>query len=348
MLAQYRSGRQVDALKVYAAARERLRDELGLDPGPELTELEAAILRHDTALQLPVNRVTPPPDALLAAVRRVQMVGRDNELARLCELWREVRQGGQRVVLVSGEAGVGKTRLVAEFAHEAEDAVFLVGRCDCAFPYQAIAEALRASADVDEILANAPETIRKRLAPLLDADDPGGGQEAFFEAVEWLVARIAKVAPGVLVVEDAERIDHASSRLLRHLVGRLPERFLVVVCFRDPPGTRHIPLLELLGDLESPDRLTLHPLAEADLATLVTSLTGADAPAGFVRLLRRRTGWWSGVRWCLASRWSSTCSSSWPTSPKRPSSTRSTARWAPGSLSRQENRGRSATPSRTT
>ena len=105
--------------------------------------------------------------------------------------------------------------------------------------------------------------------------------------------RSPRVAPVVLVVEESERIDSASSLLLRHLAARLPERALLVVCFRDPPGSRHGPLLELLGDLEgrgTADRLTLRPLSEADLGDLVVGVTGAGAPADVVHQLWRNTG----------------------------------------------------------
>ncbi|WP_436498630.1 BTAD domain-containing putative transcriptional regulator [Actinokineospora sp. HUAS TT18] len=305
MLALYRSGRQVDALAVHAAARRRLADELGLDPGPALAELETAILRHDPALRgnHAVRQAgapaAAPPDAIFSVARRVRMVGRAAELDRLLDQWRAVRDGDRRVVVVSGEAGVGKTRLVAEFAHRvAQDpAVVLIGRCDHAgaVPYQPVADAFRSSVDATGVLAAAPDAVRDRLAALLDlpAESPAEDRQAVFGAVGWLLARLAAMAPVVLVVEEAERVDRASALLLGHLVRHLPAKVLVAVCFRDPSGGRHAPLLELLAEVEGrgvADRLDLRPLSEVDMGALVAELTGAAPGAEFVRRLWHNTG----------------------------------------------------------
>ncbi len=324
MLALYRSGRQADALEAFRAVRQRLDEDLGLAPGPALAELETAILRHDPALAFAAApavsapaqgevaaraRGPGPPDALFDVVRRVPMVGRADELGRLLGLWEVVRDGGRRVALLSGEAGVGKTRLVAELVAGAaeEGAVVLVGRCEPAalIPYQPVAEALRASPQAAQALDEEPEPVRSRAAPLLEGPagphpprpaGPEGPEEqrsAFLDAVAGLFARMADQAPVVFIVEEAETIDQASARLLRHLARRLPEHLLLLVCFRDPPGSRHPPLRELLADLEGggiADRLSLAPLSEPDLAALVTSWTGSKVPAQLVHALWSSTG----------------------------------------------------------
>jgi tetratricopeptide (TPR) repeat protein len=148
--------------------------------------------------------------------------------------------------------------------------VVLVGRCDplAVTPYQPVAAAFSST------LAAAPEETRARLASLLDAvtSDEPGELMAVFDTFVRLLTGIAAAAPVVLAFEDCERLDHASARLLRYLFGRLPARVLVVVCYRDPPGTRHEALLELLGDVGGfVERLVLRPLPEDDVAALVPS-----------------------------------------------------------------------------
>jgi predicted ATPase/DNA-binding SARP family transcriptional activator len=108
MLALYRSGRQTDALAAYADVRDALFTTLGLEPSPELRELERSILNHDPALALPAPahaRIPIPPN---------RVVGRERELAETGELL----QAGGRLLTVTGPPGVGKTRLALELARD--------------------------------------------------------------------------------------------------------------------------------------------------------------------------------------------------------------------------------------
>ncbi|HZG36976.1 MAG TPA: BTAD domain-containing putative transcriptional regulator [Gaiellaceae bacterium] len=110
MLALYRSGRQSEALQCFAAARGALREQLGLDPGPQLRELQAAILRHDADLagRPPAKEFRANLPAPLSPV-----VGRDREVGDLTALLRATEA---RLVTLVGAGGSGKTRLALEVA----------------------------------------------------------------------------------------------------------------------------------------------------------------------------------------------------------------------------------------
>lgn len=106
MLALYRSGRQAEALEISRALRARLREELGIDPGPEVERLYRRILLQDPTLLLaPVE----PPSNL--PTRATSFVGRRSELRDVTELLRT-----HRLVILTGPGGIGKTRLAIEVA----------------------------------------------------------------------------------------------------------------------------------------------------------------------------------------------------------------------------------------
>ena len=120
MLALYRCGRQAEALEAYREARRILVDAVGLEPGAELQRLQDAILRQDPSLD-----VEPPVAELpreLAHAGATPIVGRDGELAWLRARWARALGGKGGLVAVTGEDGIGKTRLAAELAAEVHDA----------------------------------------------------------------------------------------------------------------------------------------------------------------------------------------------------------------------------------
>ncbi|WP_238006650.1 BTAD domain-containing putative transcriptional regulator [Dactylosporangium sp. AC04546] len=108
-VALYRSGRQVDALDVLREARATLAGRFGVDPGPALHALEASILRHEPVA---LDGAAPAVVAVGLPVPPAPLVGRAAELTALGDLLRE-----SRIVTVTGPPGVGKSRLVLEYAH---------------------------------------------------------------------------------------------------------------------------------------------------------------------------------------------------------------------------------------
>ncbi len=158
MLALYRSGRQGEALRVCNELRSILLDELGIDPGHDVIWLEHAILEQDAALDYPVPperaesdepvQVTVPSyqARVPSGPNEGPLVGRDRECAQLRDWWDAACRGDVQLLLVDGEPGIGKTRLVAELARslESEGALVLWGRCDedPVAPFQPFAEAL--------------------------------------------------------------------------------------------------------------------------------------------------------------------------------------------------------------
>ena len=119
MLALYRSGRQAEALHGYQEARHALAEELGLEPGSALQALERAILNHDPGLDPPRTDSTPAP-AHAGRLAAGAFVGRTIELASLQAALADAEAGRGRLVMLAGEAGIGKSRLADELASGAK------------------------------------------------------------------------------------------------------------------------------------------------------------------------------------------------------------------------------------
>ncbi|MGD0593539.1 MAG: BTAD domain-containing putative transcriptional regulator [Acidimicrobiales bacterium] len=204
--------------------------------------------------------------ARLVSQSLLPLSGRQSQLEFLLDAWAETAASGRRVVLLSGEAGIGKTRLAAELAARAHDmgAVVLFGRCDedMGVPFQPFVEALEqvlqsapAAASLGrhagELVRLAPDLawIVPGLEPPLQAD-PDTERYRLFDAVgDWLTAMSAE-AGMVLVLDDIHWAEKPTLLLLRHLVRSAePMRILVVGTYRDTDLDRTHPLSEMLADL---------------------------------------------------------------------------------------------------
>jgi len=121
-IALYRSQRQADALRAIDQARRTLIDELGLDPGPGLRDLERRILDHDPSLlAVPLPSVPAVPAALQPRAAVARFVGRDTEWTSLLDALARAGHGDPRFVLLEGDAGIGKSSIAERLlAHAAE------------------------------------------------------------------------------------------------------------------------------------------------------------------------------------------------------------------------------------
>ena len=129
MLALYRCDRQAEALQAYQDARRKLVEELGIEPGERLRDLERAILAQDPELALPAPRARRP--SRQRGHRQSRFVGRERELNELIAGLDDACAGRGRLVLLVGEPGIGKSRLAEELIAQAEGrgVQVLIGRC---------------------------------------------------------------------------------------------------------------------------------------------------------------------------------------------------------------------------
>lgn len=298
MLALYRSGRQAEALETYQAARRALTEELGIDPSPDLRELEKAILRQDPSLEARSSREVSP-DAIEPG--RGVFVGRENELAELREAFADAVAGRGRLVMLVGEPGIGKTRLAEEIAAHgrAHGAAVLVGRCwegggaPAFWPWvQSLRDYVRAvdvsrlrsqlgrgAADVAQILPD----IRERLPDLPDppADGSEGARFRLFDSATTFLRNAASTHPLVLVLDDLHAADEPSLLLLRFVAAALPgSRTLIVGTYRDVDPTVRDPLASTLAELArepATSRIHLTGLTKEDVARYVEALGRTSA-----------------------------------------------------------------------
>lgn len=300
-VALYRSSRQADALRALAATATALRDGLGLEPGPEVRDLEAAILRHDPSLDLPAATAHPPAAAATTAPIPSRpapgVVGRDVELAELVAALDDAADGA-RFVVIEGEPGIGKTHLAEELRRiaAARGSLTAWGRSDEGGAAPALWSWLPPLRAVVDRLGAAPPAVRELLAGGTPLQAGQGGAMRFerFEAVAALLEQAGTATPGaplVVLLDDLQWADATSLELLTYLTGRLDRGVLVVSTVRPLEVGRIDGVTDALAAIArhpASRRLTLRGLDARGTAALLRDAEVPDLPAAALAAVHER------------------------------------------------------------
>jgi DNA-binding SARP family transcriptional activator len=264
MLALYALGRQYDALEMYRGFRTRLDEELGLDPTTETRALESAILRQEDINSLLPRPIRSAPGG--PAERSVRLLGRTSELDALERGARLALDGSFALLMIEGEAGLGKTRLLDELAMSLVGV--RVGRASCSelerhLPYVPLAAALRSALARAELDTQRLSALRQIL-PELRVDEPAE-DVAEVDALEALVDLIAEQAPLALFLDDLQWADPHTLAALSYLQRRGTGISAVLVT---AVASEHAPANHAVRRLMPTTVVRLAALSENDLAPL--------------------------------------------------------------------------------
>ena len=279
-----RQGRRAAALQQYQACVGWLERELGAEPEEETRTLYRELLRGSQAGR---ESARPPggPSTTPLGERRSQpasnspMIGRGDAMTAMRQALEHALDDGGRVVLVTGEAGIGKTRLIQEFSAEAMRRGLLVLSAWCheteqPLPFRPWIDALRDSGtplasllrDETSVASRAslarvfPELAGANEVPVTTSDE----HAVLFEALSDLVRRLTDERPLVIVLEDLHWADAMSTRLLAFLGRRLRTLPVLIVGSGRTEEVSQTPLLERALD----ELRTANALDEVALGTL--------------------------------------------------------------------------------
>jgi DNA-binding SARP family transcriptional activator len=302
--ALYLAGNRGGALARFVAYREALYRETGCEPGRAFRALMQRV-----EADRPAADSARSPDEVLASSFEASLIGRETEWERLTAAWARTGLAEGRIVLIEGEAGVGKSRLTGEFLRwiVAEGGgTALRGRSydeRSGVPYEPVADILRdalsapglAGASEEwlvEVARLVPE-LRQRFPSLPQAERPADSAEGWrlFEGIAQLLLALAGERPVAVSIDDLQWCDEGSCNLLRYLVRRLehsPVLWLGAVTLgevdRDAPAAR---LCRVLRAKPHADAIELAPLTEEQLWRMIREMGHVTTPTGAKRLAAR-------------------------------------------------------------
>jgi len=220
-----------------------------------------------------------------------RMVGRDDELGRLLTLLDDAEAGRSVAALVSGDAGVGKSRLVGEVTRLGAGRGFTVLSGQCAelgdsVPYLPLADALRGAAQFTGVkdAVSARPALGRLLpeggeGPTIDSDRSGLARQQMFGGVLGLLAELAAAAPVLLVLEDLHWADGSTRDLVTFLSRMLHrERVALIGTYRTDDLHRRHPLRPVVVELQRLPSVISVDLAPLDLSALAEHLMAVAAP----------------------------------------------------------------------
>jgi len=292
-------GERATALKVYDEAVQALRDEIGVDPMPETAELahQIKLLEGDWRPETEIWTISTPQSPTASP-----FVGRGNEIELFTRLLTHTVAGQGQVALISGEPGIGKSRLVQETtALACRQAFFLLSvhcyQVEQTMPYQPVIDLVRqvmvrddrwqqlAPVWLRELAVLAPETGEVVVAVMADVppiDEPDENRQGrLFQAIFHLIANHADQHKLLLVVEDIHWADPATMQCLHYLachISRVP--ITLIFTLRGESHSTDADLIVMLHSLRRQAHVTslsLARLTKADVTALLEQ-TADTAP----------------------------------------------------------------------
>ncbi len=308
-LALYQCGRQGDALAALRRARARLADELGVDPGPQLRELESDILAQAPRLASPPRPAgsqpsrsrTSPDGAAPTVVGAVppadaaRYVGRDAELEEVMRAAEQAEAGRPRVVLVTGEPGAGKTALAERIRERLARAGWTVtaGRCPehegapAAWPWSEALRLLAGAMPPDE-----PEALAALLTDSRSQDgDIAAARFRLHRAVAAYLDAVSRAAPLLVILDDLHRADGESLTILADTAAGLSaSRILVLATHRSDEVSEQLSACLASLAAREPVRVVLRGLDAGATAELVRATCTRPVDEPTAKAIAARTG----------------------------------------------------------